>query len=94
MATFADFLDKLDARQQIRGRQFEQTCKWFLENAPEYRGIVRKVWRWDEWPLTWGRDAGIVSIAETVAGDLWGPYRRSATTPTTGSQGRPRFIPE
>jgi superfamily II DNA or RNA helicase len=53
------------------GHDFEWLCKWYLENAPLYRGKFRKVWRWDEWPDRWGRDCGIDLIAETTDSELW-----------------------
>ena len=53
------------------GRGFEWLCKWYLENAPLYRGLFRKVWRWVDWPDRWGRDCGIDLIAETTDGSLW-----------------------
>ena len=53
------------------GRDFEWLCKWYLDNAPLYRGQFRKVWRWDEWPDRWGRDCGIDLVAETTDGELW-----------------------
>jgi superfamily II DNA or RNA helicase len=53
------------------GREFEWLCKWYLENAPLYRGHFRKVWQWDEWPDRWGRDCGIDLVAETTDGELW-----------------------
>ena len=60
-------LDSLDPR----GRDFERVCKWVLENAPEYRPKVRRVWLWDEWPGRWGPDAGIDLVAEDRDGGLW-----------------------
>jgi superfamily II DNA or RNA helicase len=53
------------------GRGFEWLCKWYLENAPLYRGLFRKVWRWVDWPDRWGRDCGIDLIAETTDDSLW-----------------------
>jgi superfamily II DNA or RNA helicase len=53
------------------GRDFEWLCKWYLENAPIYRGLFRKVWRWGDSPYSWGRDCGIDLIAETREGELW-----------------------
>ena len=47
------------------GQHFEWLCKWYLQNAPIYRGQFRKVWHWSEWPDRWGRDCGIDLIAET-----------------------------
>jgi predicted helicase/predicted transcriptional regulator of viral defense system len=60
-----------DAEGTSFGGDFEWLCKWYLENAPLYRGKFRKVWRWGEWPDRWGRDCGIDLIAETTDGDLW-----------------------
>jgi hypothetical protein len=48
MATLSELLSKLDPKEQVRGRQFERICKWYLLNAPEYRARLRKVWLWDE----------------------------------------------
>lgn len=36
------------------GSDFERLCKWVLENAPEYRRTVKRVWRWNDWPGRWG----------------------------------------
>ena len=67
-----DLLQQLDPRNTVRkGRQFETLCKWYLNNAPEYRGQFRQVWLWGDWPDRWGQDAGIDLIAETHDGDLW-----------------------
>jgi hypothetical protein len=52
------------------GGDFERLCKWMLENAPEYRRKVTRVWRWNDWPARWGPDAGIDLVAETEDG-LW-----------------------
>jgi len=56
---------RVDAKGTEFGHDFEWLCKWYLENAPIYRGQFRKVWRWNEWPERWGRDCGIDLIAET-----------------------------
>jgi len=55
----------------VRGRQFERLCRWYLQNAPEYRPRLRNVWLWKEWPGRWGPDAGIDLVAETAEGKLW-----------------------
>ena len=62
---------KLHGNEAQRGRQFEHICKWFLQNDPEYRGQLRRVWLWDEWPHRWGRDKGIDLIAEDFDGKIW-----------------------
>jgi superfamily II DNA or RNA helicase len=53
------------------GKDFERLCKWLLENVPEYRSQLQRVWLWDEWPGRWGRDAGIDLVAEDHDGGLW-----------------------
>jgi len=35
------------------GFDFEWLCKWFLENAPSYRGMFKDVWLWHDWPDRW-----------------------------------------
>jgi predicted helicase len=62
-------LSRLDPAQ--RGPQFERLCRWYLTNAPEYRGRFRRVWLWHEWPDAWGPDAGIDLVAEEQDGGLW-----------------------
>ena len=82
-------LAQLDPHPGARGRQFERLCRWFLLNAPEYRGRFRRVWLWAEWPDAWGPDAGIDLVAEENDGGLWSPrtpgtppprYRRGSGT--------------
>ncbi|MDA1017383.1 MAG: DEAD/DEAH box helicase family protein, partial [Planctomycetota bacterium] len=60
-----------DARGMEFGDDFEWLCKWFLENAPRYRGQFDKVWLWKDWPDRWGTDAGIDIVARTRTGELW-----------------------
>jgi superfamily II DNA or RNA helicase len=66
-----DLLSQLDPRPDIRGRQFERICAWYLGSAPEYRRRFRKVWLWKDWPGAWAPDAGIDLVAEEHGGDLW-----------------------
>lgn len=54
------------------GRDFERLCKWLLENLPEYRARLERVWSWRDWPGSDGRpDAGIDLVAQERAGGLW-----------------------
>ena len=64
-------LEALLASLRPGGRDFERVCKWALENVPEYRKRLRRVWLWDDWPGRWGRDAGIDLVAEDRDGGLW-----------------------
>ena len=69
--SFEGLVAMLDRRPDLRGREFERICAWYLQNAPEYRSQVRRVWLWDEWPSRWAADAGIDLVAETVSGGVW-----------------------
>src|SRR5665213_726271 len=71
MTTILDLFGKLSPDEHRRGRQFERICKWFLENDPEYKREIKRVWLWDDWPGRWGRDKGIDLIAETFNGKYW-----------------------
>ena len=64
-------LAQLDPRPDVRGRQFEELCRWYLQNAPEYRSRFRHVWLWREWSDGRGRDTGIDLVAEEHDGGLW-----------------------
>ena len=55
----------------MRGRQFELLCKWFLENDPEYKSLLKKVWLWRDWPQRWSIEKGVDLIAETYDGEFW-----------------------
>src|SRR5215211_8931662 len=67
----ADLLSRLDSRPEVRGREFERICAWYLRSAPEYRRRFRRVWLWSEWPRAWAPDAGIDLVAQEHGGDLW-----------------------
>jgi len=71
MTSILDLFGKLSPDEHRRGRQFERVCKWFLENDPEYKCQIKRVWLWDDWPGRWGRDKGIDLIAETVDKKFW-----------------------
>jgi predicted helicase len=67
MATLETLLASLGSS----GRDFERLCKWLLQNGPEYRTRIRKVWLWADWPGRWGPDAGVDLVAEEQDGSLW-----------------------
>jgi len=71
MPAFTDLVATLAADPGVRGRQFEQICRWYLMNDPQYRSTLRRVWQWDDWPGRWSADAGIDLVAEDQAGRLW-----------------------
>ena len=71
MASLTQLLSSLSPNEQVRGRQFESICKWFLESDPEYKRVIKRVWLWKNWPGRWGRDKGIDLVAETYDKELW-----------------------
>jgi superfamily II DNA or RNA helicase len=71
VGSLTDLLNQLDPREDVRGRQFERLCAWYLRNAPEYRSKIRRVWLWADWPGAWAADAGIDLVAENSDGELW-----------------------
>ena len=58
------------------GTDFEWLCRYFLLTAPKYKGEVKSVWLWKDWPQRWGADKGIDLVAQTVAGKLWAIARQ------------------
>ena len=71
MAAFSELLGNLSDDANVRGRQFERICQWYLLHDPGYRAQIKKVWLWDDWPGRWGPDAGIDLVAETHDRRLW-----------------------
>jgi len=71
MASFPNLFSKLADDDGRKGRQFEHVCKWFLQNDPEYKRELKRVWLWNEWPQRWGRDKGIDLVAEAFDGKHW-----------------------
>ena len=46
--SFDTFFESFDGDSGKRGKQWEFTCKWFLENDGVYSELAR-VWLWDDW---------------------------------------------
>ena len=67
MATLQHLLSNLSDNDQERGRQFERICKWYLQNEPQYKLQLKKVWLWNDWPDRWGPDTGIDIVAGLIA---------------------------
>lgn len=72
MSDLGALLAGLNAGERVTGRAFERLCKWLLENVPEYRTRLERVWLWTDWPGREGRpDAGIDLVAEERGGGFW-----------------------
>ena len=69
-------LAQLDPDPGKRGSESERICRWYLTNAPEYRGCFRRIWLWKEWPDAWGGDAGITWSPKRMTA-ICGPHRGS-----------------
>jgi predicted helicase len=71
MSSLQALLAQLPQDADAKGRAFERLVKWFLENAPEYKALLKKVHHWGSSPHRWGRDTGIDLTAEAYDGTLW-----------------------
>lgn len=83
MATFDEFLTSLerDFGEQGKGKPFEVFCKWFLQNDPEWSGVVDKVWLWDEYPNKWqGKDLGTDLVFRDNEGQIWAVQAKCYST--------------
>ena len=69
---FVELERSFDPDNVVRGRvQFEPLIQWWLGTDPEYRSLLRRVWRWDEWPGRDGPDYGIDLVGEAYDGGVW-----------------------
>jgi superfamily II DNA or RNA helicase len=73
MTAFTELFEQLDPDDNVRGKQFERICKWYLEHDPVYAGQLTRVWLWKDWPGRWypKKEAGIDLVAEHRDGTLW-----------------------
>ncbi len=71
MSSLRALLAQLSPDPHKKGAEFELLVKWFLENEPEYKALIKKVYRWNSSPHRWGRDTGIDLTAEGHDGTLW-----------------------
>jgi predicted helicase len=69
--SFDTFLGTLSNDFQRRGTEFEEFCKWFLQNSYSWKSLVKRVWLWNEYPNRWGRDCGIDLVYEDDQGGHW-----------------------
>ena len=85
-------LDSLLSSLAPGGKDFERVCQWLLQNAPEYRSKLKRVWLWDEWPDA-GARRGIDLVAETSTGSLWAVQAKHYDPGLRDQEGRPRLVP-
>src|SRR5262249_9541627 len=69
-----EYIEHRIRRDAIRtefGTEFEWLCRFYLLNAPKYKGVFKHGCLWNDWSGRWGPDKGIDLVAETVDGKLW-----------------------
>jgi superfamily II DNA or RNA helicase len=72
MGTFDNLAAQFDPdNNKSKGDEFERVCKWFLENDPTYKPLLRRVWLWKDWPGRRDIDHGIDLVAEDRDGKTW-----------------------
>lgn len=95
MASFPELFRSLSPDEHRRGHEFERICKWFLEHDPQYQRVIKRVWLWDDWPGSWGRDKGIDLIAEGFDDQLWAIQSKAyALTHSVTKNDVDRFLSE
>lgn len=60
--------------ERQKGAVFEKLMQRWLQSAPRYCNLLKKVWLWDEFPAKGefgGKDTGIDLVARTEEGDYW-----------------------
>ncbi len=71
MSSFNHLFNSLSADSNKKGEQFERITKWFLENDPEWKAKIEKVWLWNDYPAKWARDRGIDLVCLFKDGTHW-----------------------
>lgn len=77
MTTFDKILDRyrdVSFSERDKGTRFERLMKAYLLTDPKYKGNLKQVWLWEEFPQRQqfgNMDAGIDLVAETVDGQFW-----------------------
>lgn len=90
MATFDQFITSLEEEfgEQGKGKPFEQFCKWFLENDPEWSAAIDKVWLWDDYPEKWQRqDLGTDLVFRDNDGLIWAVQAKCYSEHRTTTKG-------
>ena len=71
MSSFNHLFNSLSADSNKKGEQFERITQWFLENDPEWKAKIDKVWLWNDYPEKWARDRGIDLVCLFKDGTHW-----------------------
>jgi predicted helicase len=71
MSSFHNLFNSLSNDSNKKGEQFERITKWFLENDPEWKSKIDKVWLWNDYPARWARDRGIDLVCLFKDGTHW-----------------------
>ena len=60
--------------ERDKGARFERVMTAFLKTYPPYRGVIKRIWLWKDFPYRQsisGQDVGIDLVALTVDGEYW-----------------------
>lgn len=73
MPTIWTIWTQLTTNSYEKGKEFEETVKWFLMNDPKWKKKFAsgKVFLWKESPHAWGQDNGVDLTAEDEDGAIW-----------------------
>ena len=69
---FDQLLNKLRSaafNEHDKGDRFERLMAAYLATDPQYANQFDQIWRWADWPLRWGADAGIDLVAKLADSD-------------------------
>ena len=76
--SFEDILKKYrdtSLSEAEKGTKFEELVRVYLLMLPKFRGLIKKVWKWSEFPYRkdfgTGHDIGIDLVVLTVSGEYW-----------------------
>ena len=75
--SFDQVLEKyntVSTSERDKGARFERLMSIFLKTAPQYSGLFKEVYLWNEFPYRQdfgGSDVGIDLVALTIDGDYW-----------------------
>ena len=76
--SFEDILKKYrdtSLSEAEKGTKFEELVRAYLLMLPKFRGLIKKVWKWSEFPYRkdfgTGHDIGIDLVVLTVSGEYW-----------------------
>ena len=71
MTNFELLLQSLPIEPNSKGKEYEKFAKWYLENEPRMRSVIKTVWMWENYPERWGPDRGIDLMCLMKNKEIW-----------------------